>query len=115
MRGLKKRTRTEDRIFEMQADLCRALAHPKRLKILHHLKNGEMTVGGMVKLIGGSQANLSQHLGVLRDRRLVTARRRGMNVCYAISNRKVADACDLIREALIESIEQERKSMGLGA
>jgi DNA-binding transcriptional ArsR family regulator len=94
----------DKRIFELHASICRTLAHPKRLEILNLLRQGELSVGEMAEQMGVSLANASQHLAVLRDKRVVVTRREGVNVYYQISNTKIVQACDLMREVLFEQL-----------
>src|SRR4030042_5683304 len=85
------------RIFELHASICGTLAHPKRLEILNLLRLGELSVGEMARQMGVSLANASQHLAVLRDKRVVVTRREGVNIYYQISNPKIVQACALMR------------------
>lgn len=91
-------------VFNMHAEVCKALANPKRLEIIYTLKEGELSAGELAKKLGISKANISQHLAVLRHRRVVTARREGVNIYYRISNPKIVKACGLMREVLIEQL-----------
>ena len=95
------------RIYSLQADLCKALAHPLRLEVLDLLSKREHTVEELTKLTGTGQSNLSQHLAALRQQKLVVPRRAGMNVYYGLSNPKIADACGLIRKLLVDLSEDE--------
>jgi ArsR family transcriptional regulator len=96
-------------IFEMHADICKTFANPKRLEILNHLRKGEKTVGELAKLANIPQANLSQHLAMLRQRKVVTTRREGVTIYYKIANPKIIKACDLMREVLFEQISDTEK------
>lgn len=96
-------------IFERQAQICKALSDPKRIMIIHALREGEKTVSELVDELGLAQANLSQHLAVMRDRGLLVAQRRGNNVYYSLSSAKITEACDIVRQVLIEQLEQGRK------
>ena len=87
-------------LFRLQADICKTLADPTRLMILHELKKGEMSVGQLTANLGMPQSNISRHLAVLRDRDVVTARREGTTIYYALANPQIAAACDLVREVL---------------
>ena len=87
-------------LFRLQADICKTLADPTRLMILHELKKGEMSVGQLTANLGMPQSNISRHLAVLRERDVVTARREGTTIYYALANPKIAAACDLVREVL---------------
>jgi len=98
-------------VFNMHAEVCKTLANPKRLEIIYALKEGELSVGELVKRLGISKANVSQHLAVLRQRRVVTARREGVNIYYRISNPKIVKACALMREVLVEQLTEEGKAV----
>lgn len=90
----------------MHAEVCKTLANPKRLEIIYALKEGELSVGELVKRLGIPKANVSQHLSVLRQRRVVAARREGVNIYYRISSPKIIKACALMREVLMEQLSE---------
>lgn len=94
----------ETKIFEMHAALCHTLANPVRLRILNALMDGQKSVNQLVELIGAPQANISQHLAILRERNVVTTRRNGVSIYYSIANPKMIKACNLIREVLFEQM-----------
>ncbi len=96
-------------VFELQAEICKTLANPKRLEIIASLKEGELSVGELVRRLGISKANVSQHLAVLRQRKVVASRRDGVNIFYRISNPKIVDACALMKAVLLEQLEDTRK------
>ena len=91
----------DDESFRIQADFCKAMAHPVRLRIIDLLKRRPSTVTEIVRAIRVSQANASQHLAVLRARGVVRAERRGNGVVYSLTDRRIVDACGLIREILV--------------
>ena len=97
------------KIYSLQADLCKALAHPVRLEILDLLSKRERTVEELTKLTGSGQSNLSQHLAALRQQKLVIPRRAGMNVYYGLSTPKITEACGLTRKLLVDLLEDEHK------
>jgi DNA-binding transcriptional ArsR family regulator len=96
-------------IYSLQADLCKALAHPVRLRILDLLSEEERTVEELTRLIGTGQSNLSQHLAALRQRRLVSTRREGAKVYYNLSTPKIVEACNLTRKLLLDLLEREHR------
>jgi ArsR family transcriptional regulator len=55
-------------LFELQSEVCKTLASPKRLEILNALKESEKTVSELVEILGVPKANVSQHLAVMRHR-----------------------------------------------
>ena len=89
----------------MQADICQTLANPKRLQIITLLKQGELSVGGMVKAMGIAKANLSQHLSSMRQKGILVARREGTTVYYRLASPKITEACATMREVLMELLE----------
>ena len=95
--------------YELQAEVCKALSHPVRLQVLDLVSKRERTVDELAKMVEIGQPNLSMHLAALRHRRLVVARRDGMNVYYKASHPKIADACSLIQEILTDLLERDRR------
>lgn len=89
-----------DEITNLQADVLRTLAHPRRLEILHRLADGPIEVGRLAGELGLSQPNVSQHLGVLRAAGIVDAERTGREVRYRLADPDVMRACGLMRSVL---------------
>ena len=86
-----------DPIYEMQANVLRMLAHPRRLEMLHLLAEGPMEVGRIAHRLGISQPNASQHLALLRSSGLVEIERNGREVRYQLSDPEVMTACSVMR------------------
>lgn len=102
-----KENSTEEKIYEIHAELCGVLSHPQRLKILNLLRNGEKPVKKMLDQIKTSKANLSQHLTILKKAKIVSTRREGLNIYYQLTRPKMIKACDIIREVLFEQISED--------
>lgn len=90
------------KMFNLHSDLLKAMSHPKRLEIIQLLRDGEMNVSEMVEMLGLPQANLSQHLMVLREAGVVVAKKNGKEVSYRMAHRNFVKASDLMREILVE-------------
>ena len=99
----------DKKIFEMHAEICKVFTNPKRLEIISLLRDGEKTVNELTELAGVPHANVSQHLTVLRQNTVVTTRRNVANIYYKIANPKVLQACDLMREVLLEQLKENEK------
>ncbi|MEE9500544.1 MAG: metalloregulator ArsR/SmtB family transcription factor [Candidatus Aminicenantaceae bacterium] len=97
--------------YKIHSDVCKTLANPKRQEILDNLREKEMTVNEIVKKTGISQANLSQHLAILRTKGIVTTRQDGINVYYSIANSKIIQAFDLISQVLDDSLASQAKTV----
>jgi DNA-binding transcriptional ArsR family regulator len=89
-------------IFQLHADALKAMAHPKRLEIIHLLRDQQLCVTDIIEMLGLPQANLSQHLQILRDAHLVTTRKEGKHIYYQLAHANIVTACDAIRQMLIE-------------
>ena len=76
------------------ADLLSAFAHADRIRIIEELAHGERDVGALQAAVGTSRTAVSQHLGLLRARRLVTAVRRGQHVFYQLAAPEIAQWLD---------------------
>jgi ArsR family transcriptional regulator len=95
----------DPQLYELHASICQTLANPKRLEVIDRLRGGEKSVTELAEAMKISQANLSQHLAVMRQKGIVTTRREGLNVYYRLSNPKIIKACDLMRQVLLEHLE----------
>jgi len=87
--------------FELEADLIRVLANPKRLMIVSLLGPGPLTVTEIAHRLNLSLQNTSQHLRLMRDRTIVRAQRDGREVRYALTSPVFSEACRLVRHALL--------------
>ncbi|HBG74752.1 MAG: hypothetical protein A2X25_12005 [Chloroflexi bacterium GWB2_49_20] len=96
---------TDPQLYKLHANICHTLAHPKRLEIIDQLSRGEMSVTKLAETLGISQSNLSQHLAIMRQKGIVITRREGLIVHYRLSNPKITQACDLMRQVLLEHLE----------
>ena len=96
-----------ENIYDLHADVCKIFSNAKRLEIINALKEKEMSASELIEKIGLSKANLSQHMGVLRSKGVISTRKAGVNIYYRISNAKITQACDLMREVLLEQIQEK--------
>ena len=95
-----------EEIYELQADVCKIFSNSKRLEIINHLKEKELSAGELIEKTGLSKANLSQHMGILKAKGVIRSRREGVTMYYRISNAKIIEACTLMREVLLEQIKE---------
>jgi DNA-binding transcriptional ArsR family regulator len=94
-----------------KADFFKALAHPARIRILEHLRDGEKSAGEVLEALGLEQSNGSQHLAVLRNRGIVVARREGANVVYSVRDPMLYKILDLLREYFYEHLTEMRSML----
>ena len=89
-----------DPIYELQAEICKTLAHPLRIAMLHLLAEGPREVNRLARELDISQPNASQHLSVMRSAGLVEAERDGREVLYRLADPDVIGACDLMARVM---------------
>jgi len=100
-----------DELLNRIAEVLKAMADPTRLKILHCLHVGERCVSDILEIVGGSQANVSKHLSVLKRAGLVDNRRDGLNVFYRITDEGVFTICRNVCDSLELRIESEHQTI----
>ena len=108
MKSADKKKSSDWQIFERQATICKAFAHPARLFILHQLGKQEYSVAELQKELGISIPNLSQHLAILKAAGVVITRREGKRVYCSLPIPEVKQACDLIHGVLRRQIRDSR-------
>lgn len=97
------------KIFELHADVCKALGHPLRIEVIDLLQNKELCFTDILEITGGLKSNLSQHLSVMTKKGILKTRRDGQCIYFSLSSKKVAQACRLMREVLIESLKKNQE------
>jgi ArsR family transcriptional regulator len=98
-------------IFEMQAELCRAMSHTIRFEILYLLRDGPKCVSELALAAGRPQAAISRHLASLRNVGVIIGKRQGQGIYYQIANPKIMSVCDLMRQVLEEKALHHSKMM----
>jgi DNA-binding transcriptional ArsR family regulator len=96
-------------LTELTSTLCKALNDPKRLLLLYALADGPRSVGELTDAIGASQANVSQHLAVLRERGIVVTERRGPSVIYSLRYPELLDAIEQLRSILAQELARRHR------
>jgi len=86
-----------DSLRRFKADIFQALAHPTRIAILEVLGAGEVSAGVLIEKLGMEQANVSQHLAVLRAKQLVSNRKMGNQVFYSVRDPLILDVLALMK------------------
>jgi len=80
-----------------KASLFQALSHPTRIAIVEVLREGQLSAGAIQDRLGIEQANLSQHLAILRSRQIVVNRKEGNQVFYSLRSPVLVEVLDIMR------------------
>ena len=94
-------------LYTLHADFCKFMANPKRIEILFLLDEKELCVDEIATAMNVRVPNVSQQLAVMREKGVVNVRRDGIKMYYSITNPKTLQACIIMREAMIEQMEQQ--------
>ncbi|MFF6999254.1 ArsR/SmtB family transcription factor [Streptomyces sp. NPDC008313] len=91
-------------LYQAKAEFFRMLGHPVRIRVLELLQDGPMPVRDLLAAIEVEPSGLSQQLAVLRRSGIVTSRREGSTVVYALASGDVADLMRAARRILTEML-----------
>jgi DNA-binding transcriptional ArsR family regulator len=98
------------RVFKAQ--IFQALAHPTRIAIVEALRDGERSAGTLLAQLKVEQANLSQHLAVLRARQVVVSRKAGNQVYYSLRDPVLTRVLDLLKQYFYAQLSQTAAMLG---
>ncbi len=103
-------TTADDHIISNDTDIARAaqylkaMSHPLRLKILCTLGNDRVSVQDIVEKVGTTQSNISQHLGILRDKGILACHKDANRVYYFIENPSTLQLIHKLRDIFCPQI-----------
>ena len=96
-------------LYKIHAELCKVFSNPTRLEILNLLRDKEMSVTELIEKTKLSQANISQHLSIMKSKGIVISDRKGKNIYYRLTNPKIIKAFDIIRAVLMDRLRKNSK------
>jgi len=98
----------DERLFELQARLCKFMSHPLRLRLLELLESQERNVSELVELTGEPQPVVSRHLAYMQQLGIVSSERRGTKVYYKLRYPELREACKILRGVLVKILKEGR-------
>src|SRR5271165_2716241 len=102
----------QNTLREYKASVFHALAHPTRIAILEALRDGEISARAIQERLGVEQANLSQHLAILRSRQIVANRKEGNQVFYSLRNPVLVEVLDIMRRYFQTNLKDAVQMLG---
>jgi DNA-binding transcriptional ArsR family regulator len=102
----------QDALRKFKAQVFQALAHPTRIAIVEALRDGELPAGRLLELLQVEQANLSQHLAVLRSKQVLVNRKVGNQVFYAVRDPVLIQVLDLLRQYFSSHLSETLAMLG---
>ena len=100
-----------DALRSFKADIFQALGHPTRIAIAEELSRRELSAGQLIQLLELEQANASQHLAVLRSKRIVIARKQGTQVFYSLRDRALGEILESLRGYFQRHLREARADL----
>ena len=104
-----------DPLVELIAQRFRVIGEPLRIRILDLLRDGPMTVNELTEALGATQQNVSKHLGVLAQARIVGREKDGNRVRCYIADQTVFELCELVCGGLRQQISELDSLLSGGA
>jgi len=102
----------QDALRRFKANIFQALAHPTRIAILEALNDKELSAGVLIEKLGMEQANVSQHLAVLRSKQLVSNRKAGNQVFYSVRDPLIGKVLALMRQYFQAHLKEALAMLG---
>jgi ArsR family transcriptional regulator len=94
-------------IYNLQAEVCKALGNPIRVEAIEILRNGELCFSDILQKVGGLKSTLSQNLSIMVSAGILKVRKDSRCNYYSLTSPKVYKACQLMREVLISNLEKQ--------
>jgi ArsR family transcriptional regulator len=95
-------------LFEKQARIVQAIAHPLRLEIIDFLKNGEQCVCDIAQRIGSERSNVSKHLSLMVNAGVLEHRKDGLKVIYKLKCPCILDFFACISGVLKQQVKDDK-------
>jgi DNA-binding transcriptional ArsR family regulator len=96
-------------LFEKQAEIAKAIAHPLRIAIVNFLKDGEQCVCDIAEYVGSERSNVSRHLAVMVNAGVLEYRKEGLKVIYRLKTPCILDFFSCTAECFKQQLKDTEK------
>ena len=96
-------------LFEKQAEIAKAVAHPLRIAIVNFLKDGEQCVCDIAQYVGSERSNVSRHLSVMVNAGLLDYRKEGLKVIYRLKTPCILDFFSCVSRVLRQQVKDSER------
>ena len=100
---------TKAMLFERQAEIAKAVAHPLRVAVIDFLRDGEKCVCDIAEHIGSERSNVSRHLSVMVGAGVLTCRKEGLKVFYALRTPCIAEFLSCVTRVVKQQAKDNEK------
>ncbi len=96
-------------LFEKQAEIAKAIAHPLRIAVVNFLKDGEQCVCDIAQHIGSERSNVSRHLSVMSNAGLLEYRKEGLKVIYKLKTPCILEFFSCVSRVLKQQVKEDER------
>ena len=96
-------------LFEKQAEIAKAIAHPLRIAVVNFLKDGEQCVCDIAEHIGSERSNVSRHLSVMSNAGLLEYRKEGLKVIYKLKTPCILEFFSCVSRVLKQQVKENER------
>lgn len=96
-------------LFEKQAQIAKAVAHPVRIAILNFLKDGEQCVCDIAEHVGSERSNVSRHLSLMVAAGVLQSRKQGLKVIYELRTPCILELFACVTRVLKHQAQENEK------
>ena len=101
--------KSEQLLFERQAEVAKAIAHPLRIAVVNFLKDGEQCVCDIAEHIGSERSNVSRHLSVMANAGLLEYHKEGLKVIYKLKCTCIVDFFSCVSRVLKQQVRDNER------
>jgi len=102
-------SRKKQLLFEKQAEITKAIAHPLRIAIVDFLKDGEQCVCDIAESVGSERSNVSRHLSVMVNADILESHKEGLRVIYKLKCPCILDFFSCVKGVFIQQAKENEK------
>ncbi len=102
-------SKKKQRIFEKQAQITKAIAHPLRIAVLDFLKAGPQCVCDIADHLGSERSNVSRHLSVLTNAGIIESRKEGLKVIYTLKTPCILEFFSCVTGVLKQQAKETKR------
>ncbi len=96
-------------LFEKQAEIAKAIAHPLRIAVVNFLKDGEQCVCDIAEHVGSERSNVSRHLSVMVNAGLLEYRKEGLKVIYRLKTPCILEFFSCVSRVLKQQAKDNKR------
>ena len=100
---------TKQLLFEKQAEIAKAIAHPFRIAIINCLKDGEQCVCDIAEHVGSERSNISRHLSIMVKAGILEYRKEGLKVIYKLRTPCILDFFSCMSSVLKQQVGENQR------